>query len=216
MNSDRKQNSFIKFIDNIWYHYKFIILIGIAAFIMLSFAMCQMIKKVSPDIFIYHITSQGLTAVSKDEFTDSLGEIADDYNGDGKVKVDLKEEVYALSPTNVVRPNEISPTDSFNLELAHGECMIYIMDKTFYEGNKQFMEDLDVIFGYIPEKSVDNKAFILSDLAVYRKYPVLHEFSEDSYICLRKKRVGVFGMDSESYSHHIDFFKKLIEYKNQE
>ena len=79
---------------------------------------------------------------------------AKDYNGDGVVTVDFKEEVYIPEMVNS-KPNELSSSDKFNLELALGDCVIYIMDESFYRGNKDYMCDLKEILGFLPEAYYD-------------------------------------------------------------
>ena len=201
--------SFIKFVDNLWYHYKYVIIIVLASIIVLSIALFNTFSQKEPDIFIYHISTQGLTAVSKENFTKTMSLAAKDYNGDGVVTVDLKEEVYTPSLHTVQAYGQLTVTESFNLELALGECMIYIMDRNFYEGNKQYMKRLDEAIGYMPEFAYEDKAILLSDLPGYRNLPGLHDFANESYLCLREKRTG---MDENAYNAHMDFLKNLIEY----
>lgn len=198
-----------KFFENIWYHYKYVILIVLAALIMFSVATCQSVNKKNPDVFIYHISTQGLTAASKDNFRSSMAHIAEDYNGDGAVTVDFKEEVYTPSLDTVKAYGEMSVTESFNLELALGECIIYIMDKSFYDGNKQYMADLDSVLDVTPPYAYENKALLLSEIPLYKSIPGLSDFLPESYICLREKRSG---MNEENYNNHIDFLKKFVKY----
>ena len=135
--------------------------------------------------------------------------VSEDYNEDGVITVDLKEEVYIPSLQTVQAYGEMSVTESFNLELALGECMIYIMDKSFYMGNKQYMKNLDEVIGYIPEFAFDEKAILLSDFPGYKNLPGFHDFAPESYLCLREKRTG---MNEDAYNAHIDCLKNLVEY----
>lgn len=207
--NNSKPKSFIKYIDNIWYHYKYVIVIVFVAIIVFSIALFQTLSQKEPDIFVYHISTQGLTASSKESFSKTMALAAKDYNEDGIVTVDLKEEVYTPSLQTVQAYGQLSVTESFNLELALGECMIYIMDKSFYEGNKQYMKRLDEAIGYIPEFAYEDKAILLSDLPGYKDLPGLHDFAPESYLCLREKRTG---MNEDAYNAHMDFLKNLVEY----
>ena len=207
---DKKSAGFVKTVENIWYHYKFIIIVAVCVLVAFSFAEYQAFMKKDPDVFVYHISTSGLTAMSKDEFRDSMSLIAEDYNEDGNITVDLKEDVWVPSLESVMAGGDLSSTDSFNLELAMGECIIYIMDKNFYETNKQYMADIEKSIGFLPEFAYDDKAILLTDLPASWRLPGFDAFSEDSYICLREKRVG---MDKVSYEKHVKFFKKLIEYR---
>lgn len=207
--NNRESKSFIKFIDNIWYHYKYVIIIALAAIVVFSIALSQSFSQKEPDIFVYHISTSGLTASSKESFQKTMAIISKDYNGDGQVTIDLKEEVYVPSLQTVQAYGELSVTESFNLELALGECMIYIMDKNFYTGNKQYMKNLNEVLGYIPEFAYDERAILLTDLPGYKNLPGLHDFAPESYLCLREKRTG---MNEQAYNAHIDFLKRLVEY----
>lgn len=205
--NDTKPRGFKKNVENIWYHYKYVILIALAALIMVSVALAQSISKKDPDISVYHISTVGLTASSQDNFRESMKLIADDYNGDGQVVIDFKEEVYVPEKVNT-NPNELSASDRFNLELALGDCVVYIMDGTFYRGNKDYMCTLESVLGSAPDYAYDDCAIRLCDLPGYKYLPGLQDFEENSYLCLRKKRSG---MDDDVYAAHVNFFKKLVQ-----
>ena len=206
--NDTKPQTLAKKIENLWYHEKYVILAILAALIMVGFALAQSLSKKTPDIAVYHISQIGLTASSQDNFRESMKLIAKDYNGDGTVNIDFKEEVYIPEMINS-SPNELSSSDKFNLELAMGDCVIYIMDESFYRGNKQYMCDLEDVLGYLPDMTYDDRALLLSALPAYKTVPGLRDFDPNSYLCLRQKRVG---MTDSVYDAHVDFFKRLVEF----
>ncbi len=208
MDKDTRPRGFVKNVENIWYHYKYVILVCLAALLMISVALAQSLSKKTPDISVYHISMYGLTASSQDNFRESMKLIAKDYNGDGNIAVDFKEEVYVPQKVNT-KPNELSASDRFNLELALGDCVIYIMDDSFYRGNREYMSSLEEVLGYTPAAAYDECAFRLSDLKASALLPGLQDFEENSYLCLRKKRSG---MSDKDYEAHIDFFKRLVEF----
>ena len=206
--NDTKPQTLAKKIENLWYYEKYVILAILAALIMVGFALAQSLSKKTPDIAVYHISQIGLTASSQDNFRESMKLIAKDYNGDGTVNIDFKEEVYIPEMINS-SPNELSSSDKFNLELAMGDCVIYIMDESFYRGNKQYMCDLEDVLGYLPDMAYDDRALLLSALPAYKTVPGLRDFDPNSYLCLRQKRVG---MKDSVYDAHVDFFKRLVEF----
>ena len=206
--NDTKPQTLTKKIENLWYHKKYVILAILAALIMVGFALAQSLSKKTPDISVYHISQVGLTASSQDNFRESMKLIAKDYNGDGTVNVDFKEEVYIPEMINS-SPNELSSSDKFNLELAMGDCVIYIMDESFYRGNKPYMCDLEEVLGFLPDMAYDDRAILLSALPAYKTVPGLRDFDPNSYLCLRQKRVG---MKDSVYDAHVDYFKRLVEF----
>ena len=208
MESFEKPKGFVKNIENIWYHYKYVILISLAALIMICVGMFQMFSRKKPDVFIYHASTRGLAIASQESFIGAMKSVAKDYNGDGEVVVDFKEDIYI---PNEVKMNEnaMTATESFNHELAYGECLIYIMDKSFFNGNKQYMTDLAAVLDEVPDFAVDGKGILLKDLPGYNKIAGLSDFEEESYICLRAKKIG---MSEDYYADHADFFKNLVEF----
>ena len=205
--TDTKPKTFAKKVENLWYHYKFVILALLAASVMVGFALAQSLSKKAPDISVYHISQFGLTASSADNFRESMKYIAKDYNGDGTITIDFKEEVYVPEMINTT-PNELSASDKFNLELAFGDCVIYIMDESFYRGNRDYMCDLKDVLGFLPDAAYDERAILLSALPAYKTVPGLRDFEPNSYLCLRQKRKG---MKDAEYDAHVDFLKKLVQ-----
>ena len=208
MENFEKPKGFAKNVENIWYHYKYVILIALAALIMIGVATFQMVTRKDPDVFIYHASTRGLSLASQDSFLGAMRSVASDYNGDGEVVVDFKEDIYIPNEVKTSE-NAMTATESFNHELAYGECLIYIMDRSFFNGNKQFMADLSDVLDEVPEYAIDGRGILLKDLPGYNKLAGLGDFEDESYLCLRAKKRG---MNEDYYAQHEDFFKKLVEY----
>ena len=208
---EHNEKSLVKFVENIWYHYKWAILLCcFFAFVFIA-GTIQSLSNKKPDVFIYHVAAQGITASSVEKMTDSLSEFAIDYNGDGTVTVDYKEEIYIPEVISAGQ-GQLSVTDSFNLELFAGECVIYIMDESFYRGNSDFMVNLSDVLGYKPGFAYDDKALLLADLPAYENVPGLCDLPAESFVCVRKDRVGLNEMDSDNYENNLDYFRRFVEF----
>ena len=212
---ENNKNSLVKFIENIWYHHKWTIIIGFAAAVMLIAGLSQLASKKQPDVFIYHVSKSGITAASVDKLTGSLSAFAVDYNEDGIVNVDYKEEIYVPGVISTAQ-GQLSVTDSFNLELFAGECVIYIMDESFYLGNKNFMVNLVDVLGYLPDSAYDDKSILLSDLPAYKTVSGLCDLPADSFICVRKNRIGLNEMDKDVYENNLEYFKRFVHFLSYE
>jgi hypothetical protein len=174
---------------------------------MISVATCQAVSKKTPDVFVYHISTKGLSVAAKEHFIQNVELVAGDYNNDGAVKADFKEDVYIPDQISTVQTG-LSATDSFNFELALGDCIIYIMDKNFFESNKEYMADLSEITGVNIDNVVDGKGIKISDLPSYKKLSGLAYF-KDEYISIKKKKDG---MNEKEYNNHVLFFEALLNY----
>ncbi len=186
---------------------------------MFTIASVQYFSKVEPDVFFYYVGQSSATAKDIEEFCDDMQNIMPkDYNGDGKKKVDYKEDVFVMysiedgASTGSYVYNSTDQLDivkRFNMELGMGECLIYIMESNLFSANTDYIAPLDSVLDKVPENALSGKGIKLSDLGAYRK-TALSSFPSDYVICLRAKRSGD---DIDFYNANADFFKTLVEYR---
>ncbi|MBQ7399600.1 MAG: hypothetical protein IJW06_03955 [Clostridia bacterium] len=208
--------TFLGWLDNVWYHFKAGIIIGAFALVILVVGLTQLVTRDEHDVFVYCVGDHGLSAQAIDEFTQEMQNcFAVDANGDGKSVVDLKFDKFVMTEDangkrKVYNPSEqFSITERFNLELASGECVVYIMEPAFFAGNLDYLASLEEELGYLPEKAVDGKGIRLSDIDSYKATTTLGYFPEDYIICLADREDR---FDDAYYDGNVAFFKNLIEY----
>ncbi len=216
----KEKKTFLEWIDNIWYYYKWYIIVGIFGAIMLGVACKQQLTKVSPDAFVYYVGQKSPTAQCIDEFCNDLQDMMPlDYNGDGKKKVDYKEDIF-IRYTTEVQPTEsgdivfnqdkqLDIVERFNMELAVGECLIYIMDDRLFANNVDYIAPLEDVLGYVPKNAIDGKGIRIKNLKAYRTTGLKY-FPEDCVICMRAKRSGD---KQDFYESNRQTFKALVEYR---
>ncbi len=213
----KEKMTFLKWIDNFWYHNKAATIIGVFALIIVVIGMTQFLTKNEPDVFIYSVghNVDNLTAVASDSFKDDMAAyFAQDYNGDGKVVVDYKEDAFVMVKTEegnryVYDPNaQMTETQRFNLELGMGDCVIYIMEPAFFNANTDYLADLQDVLGETPKNAVSGKGIEVSNLKAYRN-TALSRFPEDYVICVSRKKSN---FSDDYYAGNIEFFKNLVEY----
>ena len=216
MSSNKKEKmTFLQWIDNIWYHYKPQIIIGVFAILLISVALSQCAFRKKYDVFIYAAGSEGLTARAADRFMREMeNEFAVDANGDSDIVVDMKIEEFtmAVGPdgnAGVFNPEkQVSEIGSFQIELSQGDCVIYLLQKEFFYPNLKYFEPLQSALGYVPEKAINGKGIRLGDLEAYWTTDTLKYFPEDYIICLADKENR---LDARYYEGNVDFFRNLIK-----
>lgn len=233
MKFKNEEVTFLGWLDNVWYHYKAGIVIGLAALIIVAVAMTQLITRDEHDVFIYCVGEFGLSAEAGDKFMEEMqNEFAVDSNGDGKKVVDLKFDKFIMTEDangkrHVYNPSEqLSITERFNLELATGECIIYIMEPAFFNANLEYLASFEEELGYIPENSVEGKGVRIYDIPFYwaeyydensltpekdRKTSTLAYFPKDYIICLADREER---FDEEYYEGNVEFLKNLLEFQH--
>ncbi|MBR2021919.1 MAG: hypothetical protein IJ939_05725, partial [Clostridia bacterium] len=162
--------TFLGWLDNVWYHFKAGIIIGAFALVILVVSLTQFVTRDEHDVFVYCVGDMGLSAQAIDNFTQEMQDcFTVDSNGDGEKVVDLKFDKFVMTEDangkkHVYNPSEqLSITERFNLELASGECVIYIMEPAFFKGNLDFLASLEEELGYLPENAIEGKGIKLSE-----------------------------------------------------
>lgn len=223
--SEEKNSSFISKIANIWYYYKWAILIGAVVLIFFVTAAVQSLSKVSPDAMILYAGSE---SISKDVYDTLETEMSDimkkDYNGDHHKKADILQITFHMFTAEgeenktMYSPTEQTDTKKhFDIELSMGSSVIYILDKSLYTGLKNYLLPLKDALGYQPENALDEYAIPLADTALYRS-TAFHQLPDDLVLCVRAKRNGniIKANDKqEYYNNNLAFFKDLVEYKGE-
>ena len=210
--------TFLQQIDNFWYHYKPQIIIGFFSVVLLVTCVVQFSLKRKPDVFIYYVGEGEITVEAAEKFRTDMEEILEeDYNGDGHKIVDYKEDVFIMYSVGSETENnsyvynsteQMNIVKRFNMELAMGDCVVYIMDSNLYKANKDYIVPLEDSLGYVPEFAYDDKGIKVSDLPAYRTTG-LAAFPENYVICIRAKRAA----DDEKYFEgNVEFFRALVEY----
>ena len=216
--SDMKEKmTFLQWIDNFWYHNKAATIIGAFAILLVSVASCQFFTKKPPDVFVYSVGESGIAPKAADEFrSDMQDRFASDVNNDGKVVVDLKSDTFVMVDDGtgkkyVYDPSQqMTETQRFTMELGmFGECVVYIMDPSFFIPNVAYFASLEDVLGYTPENALEGKGIVLSDLIAYKTTSLIH-FPEEYVICVVEKKDR---FDDKYYEGNVEFFKKLVEYK---
>ena len=115
--------------ENVWYHYKFGITVGICVFVIIAIGVTQCAFQVAPDaVFTYIGSYKHFGETSGYVVEDMLGAAVPDFNGDGVGTVH----------SSTVFINGSSGGEMYEialLELAGGQAVAFFMDKTYLEGS---------------------------------------------------------------------------------
>ena len=211
---NKEKMTFLQWLDNYWYHHKAITIIGAFALVMVTVASCQFFSKKEPDVFMYYVGETNIN-VNPELIREELASLCgDDYNGDGKTVVDYKKDEFIMvddadGDKQLYNPSEQSTiTMRFNLELMEGDAVVYIMDKSYFENNLDYFEDLSNVLGYEHEKAVKGKGIALRDLYAYWNTS-MKAYSEDYILCVRTKKDK---FKDDYYNGNLEFFKNLVEF----
>ena len=117
--------------DNYWYHYKWQNIGVLAAVVILTVLIVQMVTKDSPDYRLILVTGQGIPTEATDLLAADLEKYGRDVNGDGEVKVSI-ENLYLGTGD---RPDQMAMVNNQKLTtyIGAGEGMFFAFGKDQYE-----------------------------------------------------------------------------------
>ena len=237
MNGDEKisgaeiklQSKFLRWLDNYWYHYKWVTIV--VAFFIIVFSVCtlQMCSKEKNDIIVVYAGGAFVSPEQAENVKDVMDAVMpEDFDGDGTKNVNfVKYEIYsadqikeieAVTDANgergyVDRSYNSSNYDNYCNYTQTGDASVYLVEEWLFEELKASERVMDVseVLGYTPEGS-DGYGIRLGDLAVYNSYAVLKALPEDTVVCLLRPLVVGNSSDEKYYENECEMFKALVEY----
>lgn len=224
-----KENKFLVWLDNYWYHYKWATLV--VAFFVIVFAVCivQSCTNRSSDIIF---TYAGPVSLKSDEKIGLEGvfskNLPDDMKENGETAglvayyILSKEQVeqaeketdadgYRVDVDNAFNSNEL---DSFESQLMTGMSSVLLLDPWLYdslvgaEGNTEQLQELSHVLGATPEHAVGKYGIRLGDTEMYRSNALLQCLPEDTVICLRSQ---ILGKKDKEYAKEKEAFKSIVK-----
>ena len=224
---------FLKWLDNYWYHYKWHTIITVFFVTVAVICTFQMVTKDSYDVYAMYSGGQYFTADRQHALEEAFTFVIDDYNSDGEKLVCLKK-IVVLSEEELKEKkaeakaeddslaysveNRTAAIEQLGMEIMTGQSYLCFLSEGMYDQVKdkgRFIALADV-FETVPEGAVDDYAIRLSETE-FGKYfkDATTVMGEDTVVCLRNITVQDASSErkTEEYNYHIDFFKKLVEFK---
>ena len=217
--------SFREWFENLWYHYKWLIIFGGVFVVFLAISIGQMASTKNPDVNFLHVGPMYISSGAADRIEDTMSQFTGDVNGDGKVKVDMLDiTVNKLGDeSNAVNFDDRNKAlQRFQTEIRAGDAVIYLLDKEYFdicieEGLltplKEVLDDAD-----IPESNVDGYGVYVSELDAF-KLSGLSSVPDTAILCLRRnpdKDPIKYGRTMEVWNGNRDAFVKLIKFESKE
>ncbi len=184
-----------EWLENIWYHYKWVIIVGVLLIVFVSVSLYQCGTNGEPDVNILHVGPFYISPEAADEMEITMSKLAGDYNEDGKFNLDVLDitinkfgnESAGVDVTNY--DIQQSGYTRFQTEIRAGDAVIYLLDEEYFkmcvaEGLLVPLEDV-VDDAYLPEKVIDGYGVYLSDLDAY-ELPGLSNVPSTAILCLRR------------------------------
>lgn len=225
---DEKKGKFAAWFDNFWYHYKAQTLIALGLIVTVVICTTQIITNEKYDYYMLYAGPQILAVQDLTYIQRAVSTVGSDLNGDGEVKVALKD-IVMLSPEERAaaieeKDAEFNPefiqtemTDYYQQIMA-GDAAIMLLSPYMYGQAKEsglFMP-LSEIFNEIPDSAYDESGITLSKTVFGKSFNGIDDLPEDTILCIR--RVTSFQNMKNSkkaekdFAANLELFKTIVNY----
>ncbi len=210
-------------LDNFWYHYKWVVIIGAFFLVVLIVGIVQIFNRTAIDAAV---TFAGPAYISPNQcaaIETELGKIIpEDYTGDGNKTVKFSNyTIYYESDLNGIDSTQIdlsqNTTNKSNYDdyVSSGECSIYFVGSEFYKNfvAHERLQSMGDLFGdELPEgMTADGYGVRLGDLPIY-ELDAFKVMPADTYICLAKPYIYGESSKAGTYAEMIECFKAIVNF----
>ncbi len=220
-----KKMSVGEWIENIWYHYKWVIIFGGAMLLFLVISLFQWLSTPDPDVNVLHVGPMYISAEAGEQLKDSVASLSYDYNGDDEIAVallDITVNKFGNEEAGVDAVNydhQKSATQRFQSEIRAGDAMLYLLDKEYFDIciSENLLTPLDEILddADMPENSISGYGIPISELDAY-ELPGLSSVPSTAILCLRRspeKDELRYGRTVEAWDNNRNTFINIVKYR---
>lgn len=185
-------------------------------------SIAQLSSSVKPDAGIMYVGPSTLYVVNKDSMAEVSKKYMADYNNDGNKSLYLLDITVATNNEieNFAYENNFNSLQRFNVEIASGDSLIYILEKSFFNslsGSGVLAKLSDVLDSdMIPQNTVNEYGVLVKELDFF-KQAGFSSINDDLVLCLRKgpdeSQIN-YGRTVEYWNSNKVLFRAMFKYKH--
>ena len=222
-----------RWIDNIWYHYKFIIIAIIFFAVFLIIVTTQMKDREKIDINILYAGPEYITSDMPGIKNAFIQTMSRDYNDDGIKGVQITDitiltdeqlaertraanmqgEKFLYNPLDIQEAKK-----KFELEIFSGEAIICLLDPYWFDyiNEASGLLPLSEALGYKPTNAINDYGIYLKDTEFGKFYTVFETMSDETILCIRRMTTTTIFKsakdEEERYNNHKEMFEDIFAF----
>ena len=178
-----------QWISNVWYYYKWLILLGVVILSFLTISAVQFLMKTDPDITLLYV---GPARVGEEDCANIISyaeSFLEDFNGDGEIKADLLTIGVDFDYEKLSYREQIQAMEkyqSYTDEILVGDCCILLLDSNFFESlcNSGVLVNLYAVFEELPPSACHSYGLRLGDTSLHAQAG-FSSLPADTVLCLK-------------------------------
>lgn len=223
--------SFSEWVENTWYHHKWMIIFAGMMIIFVIISIGQLISSSSADINILHVGPMYISPEAANRIESTLEGFSDDYNSDGEFIADILDitvDKFSDGQGGTVNYDQGNQAlQRFQTEIRAGDAVIYALDKYYFdicikEGLLTPLEDI-IDDADMPANTVKDENGVIfgvyvSDLDAY-SLSGIENFPATAILCLRRSPENdqiSYGRTVEEWDGNRKTFVNLVKYRDKD
>ena len=209
----------LKWLDNFWYHYKWVAIIVTFFLIIGIILIVQLVGRTHYDAYIMYMGNSSIPDTKYQDIMDAFDKVMDDYNGDGEVLLNFSRTNYISDDENPMAGSINSTALQYMSTMTVQPYYIYLIDAELYElyRDSDIFVPVTELVDDIPEEWLyDDTAvyFDVTDFAVGNAG--VNDLGSDTLLVIKNipytSSDSVYEAEKEAFDHHVDLLRKILEY----
>lgn len=212
--------------EHIWYHYKWVLIIGVLVAMFVVIALVQFLQNDEPDVRIMHVGPMYISPAAADKIEATLTPMSGDYNDDGEIHfniLDITINKFSNETSDlVVNYDENNEGYTrFQTEIRAGDSVIYLLDEPYFNicVEEGILAPFDEIIddAYMPENVISGCGVKISELDAY-SLEGLSSIPETAILCIRRSPAEdelSYGRSEEEWEGNRQTFVNIIKYRSE-
>lgn len=209
-----------KWLENFWYHYKWVTIISVFFIIVAAICISQLITRESYDVYIRYVGNADISGTQYNDMVASFEKIHVDKNKDGKNTVNFARVGYITDSENKYQNDVNAGAREILSSMLVQPYYIYIMDTGAYESYKESGIFIPLSQAFPDEDfsdvSYDSYAVYFSKTEFCKNSPSMEWVTDDMVMVLKIVPYDsvITGKKSkaelESFDIHSEVFKTIV------
>ena len=237
-----EKSRFFRWLENLWYHYKWHLVIGAFFITVLIVALVQCNSREQTDLTVAFAGGAALTEAEQNALCAAFEAVMpDDFDGNGKKKVELTansiyteaelRSMYSFfdkeTQTEMVDLATYQGAKNYNQErfqnvstyLMTGECAIWLVSPYVYEqANLKTLAvslaDLSESLDGVSYTAYDGYAIRLADTRFYKTYQAVQVLPEDTLVVMIRVAVGQTAKES-TFDQCKQMYRAILQFRSE-
>ncbi|MBQ8235239.1 MAG: hypothetical protein IJZ37_00975 [Clostridia bacterium] len=219
-------------LQNIWFYYKWHIVIGIAVLLVGAALITQCASKEDHDVYIYYAGGAYFSPEKQDQMEDAFEVVIPDdlaksvgffYTRLGKIQNITEEEGQeGAIPEEELQQGtdhqaEYDAQMDFTSRMHQQATVICLLDEKYFEGavKEGWLAPLSSVMEDVPENAVKGYGIPVGELPFYKSNSVFKNISPNALLCFTVE-APVLVRTGDSYENQKTIFARLVNYEKEE